>query len=226
MFMEFCCQELGKDRTEMVYLCTKMSGVSSGKTPRVEVTWWLGLEPHGNLFTHMSGIWCWLLAGTLAHGVYMWTGLPLVMAASDFSHEAQGSKGTWPREPGRSYCLLWASQGVTYHHFKPQACSDSEGRNKPHLSGKGMPKTRCQGVWGGRYRYSHLWKVSSAAVLEIFPLEWGPWLNFLSVFFRAITQYLFLIVIFWFKNFIYFFLAMLGLCRCTRFSLVATNGGY
>ena len=164
----------------------------------------------------MSGIWCWLLAGTLAHGLSMWTGLPLVMAASDFPHEAQGSKGTWPREPGRSYCLLWASQGVTYHHFKPQACSDSGGRNKLHLSVKGMPKTHCQSVWGGRYCYSRLWKVSSATVLEIFPLEWGPWLNFLSVFFRAITQHLFLIVIFWFKNFIYLFLAMLGLCWCMQ----------
>ena len=132
------------------------------------------------------------------HSLSMWTGLPLVMAASDFLHKAymKGSKGTWPREPSRSYCLLWASQGVTYHHFKPQGCSDSEGRNRPHLSVKGMSKTQCQRIWGGRYCYSHLWKVSSATVLEIFPLEWGPWLNFLSVFFRPITQYLFLKVIF------------------------------
>ena len=80
--------------------------------------------------------------------------------------------------------------------LSPKAAQIQGGRNRPHLSVKGMSKAQCQSIWGGRYYYSHLWKVSSATVLEIFPLEWGPWLNFLSVFFRPITQYLFLTVIF------------------------------
>ena len=106
------------------------------------------------------------------------------------TRQLRAPKANAPREPSRSYCLLWACLDVTYHCFKSQACSDSGGRNIDPTSQWGMSQTHCKSIWGGRYCCSNLWKVSSATVLETFPLGWRPWLNFLWIFSRPITQYL------------------------------------
>lgn len=57
MFMDCIGQKFEQGTLGTTCLCFMMSGVSAGKTQRLGVNEWWGLEPSKDLFTHMSGPW-------------------------------------------------------------------------------------------------------------------------------------------------------------------------
>lgn len=148
MFMEFMCQELGQGRTEVVGLCTKMSGSLLQRLPSlpdVEVTGWLGQESSGDVFAHVSHV-------MLVVGQNTYPGLLHVDWASSprgslrpLTWQLMAAKAKAPREPGRSgmacYELPWMPHTATCTLSPGLAqIQEGEAQTPPH-SGKNVQDT-------------------------------------------------------------------------------------
>ena len=132
-------QEFRQDAVEMVCHCFTMSGASAGKTWRLEVTQYLGLESSRGIFIHLCGGWCWLSAGNWGlltkvpiGGPFVWHGLPY--------NKATGFK-QWISPQKQMVHLLGLSPQVmqrhSYHSHRLTQM-DREGAEIPCVHEKGV----------------------------------------------------------------------------------------
>lgn len=64
MLTNWAGQGFGQSTVTIVYVCSAISRLSTGKTPQLRQPQQLGVESSGDTFTHISGGWCWLSTET------------------------------------------------------------------------------------------------------------------------------------------------------------------
>lgn len=62
-------QEFGQSTMKIVYVCSAISRISTGKTLQLGWTPQLGVESSGGTFIHISGGWCWLSTETSTRAI-------------------------------------------------------------------------------------------------------------------------------------------------------------